>query len=64
MHPLELQGLDGYYVSFGIPGTRKLLYMCLLELRRGYVLRNIPKTFLCFNTWGTNFGKVLYSHLI
>ncbi len=79
MRPLEFQGLNGIiYASFGVVRFIWLLSMHLLEFQgldsyyicvfwtfRGHnVLRNVPKTFLCFNTWGTNLGRVLYSHLI
>ncbi len=50
--PLELRGLGSYYI-------------CVLSsFEVDDVLRNVPKTFLCFNTWDTNLGKILYSHLI
>jgi hypothetical protein len=52
MRPLEIQGLDNYYV-------------CVLWSFEGHdVLKDAPKTFFCFNTWGTNLGKVMYSYLI
>jgi hypothetical protein len=40
MCPLELQGLDNYYI-------------CVVWSFKGHgLLRDAPKTFLCFNTWG------------
>jgi hypothetical protein len=52
MHPSEFQGLNGYYI-------------CVFwSFRKQNLLRDAPKTFLCFNTWGTNLGRILHSHLI
>ncbi len=50
MHPLEFQGLDNYYI-------------CIIWTFKGHdVLRNAPKTFLYFNTWGTNPHLIQHKH--
>jgi hypothetical protein len=78
-HQLEFQGLNGYYICvfyncmIYIATTLRPLdfqgldnyYICLFWSFWGYnVLRDAPKTFSCFNTWGTNLVRVIYVHLI
>jgi hypothetical protein len=78
-HQFEFQGLNGYcicilwsskaqivivYVSFGVLGSFRLLYIHFWNFKGQDLLRDVPKTFLCFNIWGTNLGRVMYSHLI
>jgi hypothetical protein len=79
-HWLEFHGLNGYYICvlwnnskvymatiyafFGVPRI-EWLFICILWSFKGQdLLRDAPKTFLCFNTWGTNLGRVHYSHLV
>ncbi len=78
-HQSKFQGLNGYYicifwssktwiatvyVSFGVSRIEWLLYICFWNFNGQDLLRDVLKTFLCFNIWGTNLGRVLYSHLI